>query len=203
MKKISKEEIISTIKKRWWVVPIELLVIAIILVADQLSKKYAFLTNEDELIPGLFNLLHEYNTGGGWSIFSDNMLGLSIVTTIVVIGLSIYLLIALKESEWLRVSIVFIIGGGIGNLIDRYSSLFGNVDYFGVRDFIQFAFWEEFPVFNVADSFVVIGAFMLIIVLLVMMFQESKKSQKEFEAKQKETVTSDSEEIKDNNENNI
>ena len=182
---IKKQDIIDIIKKRWWIVLLELAVVAIVLVADQLSKKYAFLEEDvDTIIPGLLNLLHEYNTGGGWSIFSDNMQGLTIITTIVVVGLFVFLLIAQKESEWLRISIVFIAAGGIGKLIDRYASLKGDVDYYGVRDFIQFAFWEEFPVFNVADSFVVIGAFLLIIVLVVMMVQEGKKSQKQFEEEQ-------------------
>lgn len=187
MKKITitKQDIIEIIKKRWWIVLLELVLVAIVLIADQLSKEYAFLAKDvDVIIPGLLDMRHEYNTGGGWSIFSDNMQGLTIVTTIVVIGLFIYLLIAQKENEWLRVSLVFIASGGIGNLIDRYASLKGDVDYFGVRDFIQFAFWDEFPVFNIADSFVVIGAFMLIIVLVIMMIQEGKASQKKFEEEQ-------------------
>lgn len=54
-----------------------------------------------------------------------------------------------------------------------------------MRDFIQFAFWESFPVFNIADSFVTIGAFMLVVVLIVMLVKEGKKNQKEFEEEQK------------------
>lgn len=54
-----------------------------------------------------------------------------------------------------------------------------------MRDFIQFAFWESFPVFNVADSFVTVGAFMLVVVLIVMLVKEGKKNQKEFERRAK------------------
>lgn len=73
-------------------------------------------------------------------------------------------------------------GGGIGNIVDRIA-----LGY--VRDFLQFAFWEQFPVFNIADSFVTVGAFMLIVVLIVMLVKEGKKNQKEFEEQQAKVGT--------------
>lgn len=74
------------------------------------------------------------------------------------------------------------VGGGIGNIVDRIA-----LGY--VRDFLQFAFWEQFPVFNIADSFVTVGAFMLIVVLIVMLVKEGKKNQKEFEEQQAKVGT--------------
>lgn len=172
----------QTIKKRWWILLVELAVVGVILLADLLSKKYAWeyldtYGYKDNIIPGLFNLIMVRNEGAGFGIFQGKTVALTVVTFIVVIALTIYLVFALKESEWLRISLVFIIGGGIGNIVDRIA-----LGY--VRDFIQFAFWEDFPTFNVADSFVTIGAFMLIIVLIVMLVKEGKKNQKEFEAEQ-------------------
>ena len=165
-------------KKKWWLYIVELAVIAVILIADLLSKKYVwnFLDQNgvQENVMGLFNLVKVKNEGAGFGIFQGKTIGLTVITFIVVIAICVYLFFALKETEWLRISLVFITAGGIGNIVDRIA--FGYV-----RDFIQFSFWDSFPVFNVADSFVTVGAFMLVVVLIVMLVQEGKKNQKEFE----------------------
>lgn len=170
-----------TVKTRWWILLVELAVIGVILLADLLTKKYAseFLLTQpnfrrNDFIPGLINLYYTQNEGAGFSIFQGKTIALTIITFIVVICLMVYLVFALKESEWLRISLVFIIGGGIGNLVDR-------IKFGYVRDFLEFAFWKDFAIFNVADSFVTVGAFMLIVVLIVMLVKEGKKNQKEFE----------------------
>lgn len=180
-----------TIKSRWWILLVELAVIGVILLADLLTKKYAvaFLQTQpfqskDGVIPGLIDFEYRENTGAGFSLFQGNTTALIVVTFIVMICLLVYLVFALKESEWLRISLVFIVGGGIGNLVDRI--------WLGyVRDFIKFAFWDDFAVFNIADSFVTVGAFILIVVLIVMLVKEGKKNQKEFEAKQAANPKSD------------
>lgn len=169
-------------KKKWWIMLIELAVIAVILVADLLTKKAAweYMTVQgvkDDFIPGLINLVMVENKGAGFGIFQGKTIALTVITFILVIGILVYLFFALKETEWLRISLVFVVGGGIGNIVDRIA-----LGY--VRDFLQFAFWEDFPVFNVADSFVTVGAFMLIVVLIVMLVKEGKKNQKEFEEQQ-------------------
>lgn len=179
-------------KKKWWLYIVELAVIAVILVADLLSKKYVwnFLDQNgvQENVIGLFNLVKVKNEGAGFGIFQGKTIGLTIVTFIVVIAICVYLFFALKETEWLRISLVFITAGGIGNIVDRIA--FGYV-----RDFIQFSFWNNFPVFNVADSFVTVGAFMLVVVLIVMLVQEGKKNQKEFEEEQKNKTINEQEQI--------
>lgn len=179
-------------KKKWWLYIVELAVIAVILVADLLSKKYVwnFLDQNgvQENVIGLFNLVKVKNEGAGFGIFQGKTIGLTIVTFIVVIAICVYLFFALKETEWLRISLVFITAGGIGNIVDRIA--FGYV-----RDFIQFSFWDNFPVFNVADSFVTVGAFMLVVVLIVMLVREGKKNQKEFEEEQKNKAINEQEQI--------
>lgn len=165
-------------KKKWWLYIVELAVIAIILVADLLTKKHFWAISEyRELIPGLFNLSHVQNDGGGFGLFAGKTTALVVITFIVIVGIGIYLVLSLKETEWLRISLVFIFAGGIGNNVDR-------IKFGYVRDFIQFAFWEDFPLFNIADSFITIGMFMLIGVLIAILVQEGKKNQKEFEAQQ-------------------
>ncbi len=179
-------------KKKWWLYIVELAVIAVILVADLLSKKYVWnfvdQNGVQENVIGLFNLVKVKNEGAGFGIFQGKTIGLTIITFIVVIAICVYLFFALKETEWLRISLVFITAGGIGNIVDRIA--FGYV-----RDFIQFSFWDSFPVFNIADSFVTVGAFMLVVVLIVMLVKEGKKNQKEFEEEQKNVASNEHEQI--------
>ncbi|MBD5092600.1 MAG: signal peptidase II [Clostridiales bacterium] len=179
--KISKQDVIDVLKKRWWVILIEIAVIGVILLVDLLTKAHIEKTmtigESHPLIKGLIDITFTTNTGAGFGMFSGNTTALTVVTAIVIVAISIYLIFAQKETEWLRISLLFIVGGGLGNLIDRI-----NPGY--VRDFIQFAFWESFAIFNVADMFVTVGTFMLIVVLIVMLFKERNKSQKEFEEEQ-------------------
>lgn len=180
-------------KKKWWLYLVELAVVAVILIADLLTKKYfwAYLETQPGLehadyVKGLFNLSYVMNTGGGFGIFEGNTVALTVLTFIILVGLGIYLIFSIKESEWLRISLVFIFAGGIGNNVDR-------IEFGYVRDFIQFAFWEDFPVFNIADSFITIGVFILIVVLILMLVKEGKKSQQEFEKEQAGTQKSEEE----------
>ncbi|HCH93101.1 MAG TPA: signal peptidase II, partial [Clostridiales bacterium] len=156
------------------------------------SKKYVWnfvdQNGVQENVIGLFNLVKVKNEGAGFGIFQGKTIGLTIITFIVVIAICVYLFFALKETEWLRISLVFITAGGIGNIVDRIA--FGYV-----RDFIQFSFWDSFPVFNIADSFVTVGAFMLVVVLIVMLVKEGKKNQKEFEEEQKNVASNEHEQI--------
>jgi len=177
---ISKQDVIDVIKKRWWIILIELVVIAIVIVADLCSKDalYAKLVKctgmEATGIKNFINLTYVENTGAGFGVFSDNVIVLSIITSIVMVILLIALALCQKENEFLRLSLTFIIGGGIGNLVDR-------IKFGYVRDFFQFDFWQTFPVFNVADIFVTVGGIMLIIALIIMLVQEAKLSKKKFE----------------------
>ncbi len=180
--KISKQDVIDIIKKRWWVMLIEFVVLGIVLVADLVSKEYVskFLQGIDglnyTLIDGFLDLTYSENTGAGFGIFKDNTTALIVVTAIVMAGILVYLIMAQKQNEFLRVSLIFVLGGGIGNLVDRIALQH-------VRDFFEFTFMD-FAIFNVADVFVVIGAFMLIIVLIIMLVQEGKANKKKFEEEQ-------------------
>ncbi len=181
--KISKQDVIDIIKKRWWVMLIEFLVLGLILVADLVSKEYIcdFLKVDGwwethTLIPNFLDLNYSENTGAGFGIFKDNTTALIVVTTIVMVGVLVYLIMAQKQNEWLRISLIFVLGGGIGNLVDRIA-----LGY--VRDFFEFTFMD-FAIFNVADIFVTVGAFMLVVVLIVMLVQEGKANKKKFEEEQ-------------------
>lgn len=182
--KIDKQQVIDVLKKRWWVMLIEFLLVGVILVADLVSKQYVcdFLRTQPGLshdfIRGFIDLQYTENTGAGFGVLAGNTVALTVVTIIVVVGLFAYLFLAQKQSEWLRISLIFISAGGIGNVVDRVG-----LGY--VRDFIRFTFWPDFAIFNIADSFVTVGAFMLIVVLIVMLVQEGKKGRKALEEEQK------------------
>lgn len=146
-----------------------LLTIVVLVTADQFSKFLIvknFVENEKiVLIKKFFNITYIKNYGAGFSILQNQTIFL-VVVTIAAIGFVTYLLIKSKNNEaFNRVCYLLIIGGAIGNLIDRLT-----LGY--VIDFLDFYIFEyDFPVFNIADSFLTIGCILLIISILV----ESKR----------------------------
>lgn len=107
------------------------------------------------VIRDVFHLSYRGNTGIAFGMFPDNRFFLIILCLIIlaVIGVVIY---KTKPSNiFEKISYGMIIGGAVGNLIDRFI-------YGFVIDFLDFTL-IDFPVFNVADCFVVIGAILLCI----------------------------------------
>ncbi len=113
-----------------------------------------------EIIKDFFYIIHVKNTGGAWGIFSGNVTLLALVSAFVVIVLYLFLR---KEKEVTKLSITYyglLFGGIIGNLIDR---LF----YGYVIDFFNFyIFGYDYPVFNIADIFIVLGIILMVIDLV-------------------------------------
>ena len=112
------------------------------------------------IIPGFFNLRHDRNTGAAFGVLAGHRVLLILITIVALVFIFSYYL-RFRESRWMQVSLGFLLGGAIGNFIDRL--------YLGeVVDFLQFGivsrriFW---PTFNVADVSVCIGAGMLIVYL--------------------------------------
>lgn len=110
-------------------------------------------------IPFLFNFYHIKNLGAAWGMFSDSRWVFLVISSIAIIGLPIFLYKNRKAPFLFGFSLSLIIGGAIGNMIDRLFAPEG-----AVTDFIEFAFMD-FPVFNVADICVCIGAVLLFIYL--------------------------------------
>jgi len=104
-----------------------------------------------EVIPGFFNLVHVGNTGAAWSLFSDYPRVLAFIGVLALVLLFLFrksLQLKLPQSQW---AFGFIIGGIIGNLIDRFR--LGHV-----TDFLDFHINDWYwPSFNVADSAITIG----------------------------------------------
>ena len=144
----------------WWLlVPI--------LLADQITKHLARqLTRVVHVIPGVLSWELTHNRGAAFSMFSGKGVLLALVTVALVAALLIYQLRHAGNTACERIGLWCIIGGGIGNLIDRI--IFG-----GVTDFIRLDF-VRFAIFNVADIFVCIGAFMVILANLTAEFGRKK-----------------------------
>ncbi len=128
-----------------------------------------------EVIPGLFNITYVLNKGAAWGMLADKrwiFLSFSIIAIVIV---AVILYRVKKDSRFLRVSLSLILGGGIGNMIDR--TFYGEKLFEGaVIDFIEAAF-IDFPVFNIADSAVVIGAIMLFVYILFLDKGRTAKSE--------------------------
>ncbi|MBU2589690.1 MAG: signal peptidase II [Nanoarchaeota archaeon] len=119
-----------------------------LVIIDQLSK-FLITDKSIEIFRG-FSLKFVTNTGAAFSLFQGFNLVLVLISLIVIVYLFLQLR---KEKNQIRVwSFIFIIAGALGNLIDRV--IFGHV-----RDFILVWIW---PTFNLADSFITIGALLLL-----------------------------------------
>ena len=137
---------------------------------DQLTK-WLTVVNLDEwesfpLWQDVFHFTYVRNTGMAFGMLKDHRWVFIVFSTVSIVALLVYLFCFRPESRWMQVSLAFIVGGGIGNMIDRI--LLGYVvDFFDFR-LINFA------VFNVADSFVCIGAGMMILYLVIDLVREIK-----------------------------
>ena len=94
-----------------------------------------------------------------------------VLSVVGIVAFSLYLFGKREGNRWIDLGLAFVIGGGVGNMIDRV--------FLGeVVDFLDATFMDVFggfPIFNGADCFVCVGAVMLLIALVVEMVREGKK----------------------------
>jgi len=137
-----------------------IIILTVIVFADQITKylAYVFLQPHSTIpvINGFFYLTYVENRGAAFGILQNKAGLLAIITIIIIIAAIYYIFRNPEISKSMRYSIALIIAGAIGNLIDRV-----RLGY--VIDFFDFVVW---PVFNIADSAVVIGSFILVFLLL-------------------------------------
>ncbi|MGH7852001.1 MAG: signal peptidase II [Candidatus Binatia bacterium] len=134
--------------------------VAAIVIVDQITKAIVDHTmplhHSIPLIDGFFNLTYIRNTGAAFGIFagSHEVFRLPFLIGVSILAMA-FILVMLKRlrdaATGLIIALAFILGGAIGNLIDR-------VVYGDVIDFLDF-YWAHYhwPAFNVADSFITIG----------------------------------------------
>ncbi len=140
-----------------------------VLVTDLVTKHFLFKVEYFNLIPNVISIASNGgNTGAAWGIFSGQTIWLIVVSVIMIVALFVYNHFVQNKSVLYCLSFGFIIGGAVGNLVDRITLQY-------VRDFIFLDFMPTFPVFNIADSFLCVGAVLLAIHIL---FLSGKKNEK-------------------------
>jgi signal peptidase II len=156
-----------------------LLCTAALVAADQISKVLAvrYLPKGEtvRVIPYVFNFVYVENRGAAWGMLADQRWIFIVISSVAIVVILAALLYMARAKKTLVISLLLILSGGIGNMIDRVANGF-------VVDFIQFGFWQSFPVFNVADSFVTIGGAMLLIYYIFIdrsIFTDKKKKKDE------------------------
>lgn len=139
-----------------------ILIILGTIILDRITKvitiKGMELSQSIKVIENFFYITYWENKGAAWGMFQNGRY-IFITITIVVTAVLIYLLFR-SRNKLFSTAVSLIIGGAIGNLVDR---IFRG----SVTDFFDFRiFGYEFPIFNFADIFVVIGTGLLAIYLL-------------------------------------
>lgn len=145
-----------------------------VIIIDQVTKWLcvAFLKEAESvpLIRGFLHLTYVENRGAAFGSFSEHRWVFMVFSTIAIVGVTVYLLKFCENDRLLRCSLALIIGGGIGNMIDRIASGY-------VVDFIDFTL-INFAVFNIADCFVTVGAVLLAISLLLPLFKKKETEER-------------------------
>ena len=145
--------------------------ILLICILDQLSK-YLVIHNiavgtSDAVINGFFYLSHIKNKGVAMGMLQDSRIVIIPVTIIIAVVVGVFLY--KSRNKFLSLALSFILGGAVGNLIDRVFA--GSVtDFFELR-FKSYSFY----VFNVADAFVVVGTILLGIYMLFIYKEKEKR----------------------------
>lgn len=136
-----------------------------IIILDQLTKWIVVenipLHGHVPFLEGFVRFTYTQNEGAAFGMLSDQRWVFIVLSTVGIIGMCFVLYKYGRESALMRCSISFIIGGGIGNMIDRLFRV-GEMGEHFVVDFIEFQF-VDFAVFNVADSFITIGAVLFVL----------------------------------------
>ncbi|MFJ7746964.1 signal peptidase II [Peribacillus sp. NPDC097295] len=145
--------------------------IALLVIAfDQLTKwmivKKMEYGESIEIIENLLYITSHRNRGAAWGILQGQMWFFYIITIAVIIGVVYYIQKMAKTSRLLGVSLGLMLGGAIGNFIDRIVRQ-------EVVDFVHtYIFSYSFPVFNIADAALSIG----VVLLVIHMFLEEKNA---------------------------
>lgn len=139
-------------------------IVVLVFLADQLSKQWVLssfeLHESIQLLP-VFNFTYVRNYGAAFSFLSDAGGWQRWLFTFVAVGFSILLSVWLRQQSakmWrLNLAYTLVIGGALGNLVDRLQHGF-------VVDFLDF-YWKtsHFPAFNIADSAICVGAGLIIL----------------------------------------
>ena len=146
------------------------LIIALLtIILDQLSKALIVanfsLTDHFTFVPGLFDIVYVRNTGAAFSILANHTWILGTISVLFSIAIIIYMLKTKPTDKFSIISAGLLLGGALGNGIDRVLRHY-------VVDFIELTLFR-FPVFNLADVAITVGA--ALIIIKVLMEKENKE----------------------------
>lgn len=151
---------------RWHTKELTFFLTAVIVVAvDQLSKylvKANMIMGQSIPEEGFFRITYTTNTGGVFGIFTNQTFLITVTAIIGVVAILIYSRYPQANRVPIRIALGMLLGGAVGNLIDR-------IRLGAVVDFIDVGAW---PVFNLADSAVVVG---IIVIIYYLLFQSRRE----------------------------
>lgn len=144
---------------------LQIIILSIILfIVDQISKilvtNLIDINHSIEIIKKFFYLTYTHNTGAAFSILTGQRILLIVVALVILFILFNYIRKSKIEDKIDKLAFSLIIGGSIGNLLDRIVRGYV-VDFIDVK-----IFGYDFPVFNLADTFIVVGVFILFISII-------------------------------------
>lgn len=183
-----------TIKK---LKPIEYLIYAGIIVVgiviDQLTKllvtTYMHLYESIPLIKDFLHITYTTNSGAAFGMLgeAESRWVFIAVSSVAILAFSLFLFLGCADSRLASVSVAMVVSGGIGNMIDRLGFGFYVNPLTGtgeVVDFIDFCgIWDA--IFNGADSFVCVGAGLLVLALILELIKEAKREKAEKDGSKK------------------
>lgn len=149
-------------------------VIACIVIAiDQFTKWLVVnkmeLYEQIPIIENFFYFTSHRNSGAAWGILEGQMIFFYVITVVVLIGVIYYMEKYARDNKILAIALSLILGGAIGNFIDR-------ILHQEVVDFLDVMIFKyDFPIFNIADSSLVIGVIFVFIVTLIDEKQKGKE----------------------------
>lgn len=147
---------------------ISIIISILVLVLDRVTKIWAQSVIGNNVIcgiKGVLSFVYTKNTGAAFSMLSDKTWLLGIISVAFCIGVIIYWIVKRPKDKLLCTSIALLFSGALGNAIDRV--FLGYVIDFIRTDFI------DFPIFNVADIAITIGA--VLIMIYVLFFDKESK----------------------------
>ena len=141
---------------------IYIIISAVIITADQLFKQWisahVAVGGDLRLLPGLIRLTNVHNTGAAFSLFQNMQTIVLIITGVFCLIVIFGLIMKSVKGVFGNLALAMILGGALGNMIDRVLTGY-------VVDMFDFQFFR-FAVFNIADVFITVGAFMFCVFIL-------------------------------------
>ena len=133
----------------------------VIFIIDILSKitinRYIGVGESVKLVDNFLYFSHVRNTGAAWSMFDNNEIFVLVISCLIILGLIMYIFKNKPKNKLEKIAYGFILGGALGNFANRLVNGY-------VTDFIDVKIFNyDYPIFNLADIFIVVGVILFAI----------------------------------------